>query len=130
MKTFYVATLARYVLVDAADETEAASLGQEALHALYADLRAKHGRDIPIGYQQELTSWIGSADPCAREKHEGKGKGDDGYPDGYWADDEGHSLLGLNIVATRKVESKGRARNGFWLTDVGRERLAKDPACT
>ena len=48
MKTFYVATLARYVLVDAADETEAASLGQDALHALYADLRAKHGRDIPI----------------------------------------------------------------------------------
>ncbi len=33
---------------DAADETEAASLGQDALHALYADLRAKHGRDIPI----------------------------------------------------------------------------------
>ncbi|GAA4446116.1 DUF4314 domain-containing protein [Novipirellula rosea] len=48
MKTFYVATLARYVLVDAADESEAASLGQNALYALYADLRAKHGRDIPI----------------------------------------------------------------------------------
>ncbi|QDT05324.1 hypothetical protein K227x_37240 [Rubripirellula lacrimiformis] len=45
MKTFYVATLARYVLVDAADEAEAASLGQDSLHALYADLRAKHGRD-------------------------------------------------------------------------------------
>ena len=51
MKTFYVATLARYVLVDAADEAEAASLGQDALHALYADLRAKHGRDIPIEIQ-------------------------------------------------------------------------------
>ncbi|QDV58695.1 hypothetical protein [Rosistilla oblonga] len=48
MKTFYAATLARYVLVDAADKAEAASLGQDALHTLYADLRAKHGRDIPI----------------------------------------------------------------------------------
>lgn len=48
MKTYYVATLARYVLVDANDETGARSLGYAALHALYADMRAKHGRDIPI----------------------------------------------------------------------------------
>ncbi|QDT07706.1 hypothetical protein K227x_61340 [Rubripirellula lacrimiformis] len=34
--------------IDAAEKDEAASLGQDALQALYADLRAKHGRDIPI----------------------------------------------------------------------------------
>ncbi len=48
MKTYYVATLARYVLVDANNEAEARTLGNDALHALYADLRAKHGREIPI----------------------------------------------------------------------------------
>jgi len=48
MKTYYVATLARYVLVDANNEAEARSLGYDALHALYEDMRAKHGRDIPI----------------------------------------------------------------------------------
>ncbi len=69
MKTFYVATLARYVLgclpFGRADETEAASLGQDALHALYADLRAKHGRDIPIEIrtvrladEAEIDLWI------------------------------------------------------------------------
>ncbi|TWU32289.1 hypothetical protein [Novipirellula artificiosorum] len=26
-------------------------LGQDALHALYADLRAKHGQDIPVEIQ-------------------------------------------------------------------------------
>lgn len=48
MKTYYVATLARYVLVDARDETEARTLGQLALHDLYTDLRERFGRDIPI----------------------------------------------------------------------------------
>jgi hypothetical protein len=48
MTTFYVATLARYVLVEAANETEARQLGAAALHELYADLRAKLGRDVPI----------------------------------------------------------------------------------
>jgi len=48
MKTYYVATLARYVLVDAREETEARTLGQPALHDLYADLHERFGRDIPI----------------------------------------------------------------------------------
>ncbi len=51
MKTYYVATLARYVLVDAADESQARELGQFALHELYADLRAKLGREVPINIQ-------------------------------------------------------------------------------
>ena len=48
MKTFLVATLARYVLVDAENETQARELGQPALHELYADLRERLGREVPI----------------------------------------------------------------------------------
>jgi len=46
--TYLVATLARYVLVDAANEDEARALGQVALHDLYADVRERHGKDVPI----------------------------------------------------------------------------------
>jgi len=45
---YYVATLARYVVVEAEDEAEARELGAAALHELYADLRTKLGRDVPI----------------------------------------------------------------------------------
>jgi len=48
MTTYYVATLARYVLVDAENETHARELGHVALHELYADLRAKWGKEVPI----------------------------------------------------------------------------------
>ena len=48
MKTYYVATLARYVLVDADTDAEARSLGHAALHDLYADVRERLGRDVPI----------------------------------------------------------------------------------
>ena len=48
MTTYFVGTLARYVLVDANDETEARALGQPALHELYADVRERLGRDVPI----------------------------------------------------------------------------------
>ena len=48
MTTYYVATLARYVLVDADDERTARELGQAALHDLCADLRERLGRDVPI----------------------------------------------------------------------------------
>lgn len=51
MTTYYVATLARYVLVDANDETQARELGETALHELYADLHAKLGREVPIHIQ-------------------------------------------------------------------------------
>jgi hypothetical protein len=46
--TYYVATLARYALVDAADEDEARRLAVPLLHELYADVRPKLGRDVPI----------------------------------------------------------------------------------
>ena len=48
MTTYLVATLARYVLVDADNEDAAGELGAPKLHELYADLRAKLGRDVPI----------------------------------------------------------------------------------
>ena len=44
MTTYLVATLARYVLVDAESESEARRLGQPALYDLYADLRVVDGR--------------------------------------------------------------------------------------
>jgi hypothetical protein len=48
MKTYYVATLARYVLVDGDTDAEARRLGHAALHDLYADVRERLGRDVPI----------------------------------------------------------------------------------
>lgn len=48
MTMYYVATLARYVLVDAATDTEARSLGHAALYDLYEDVRERVGREVPI----------------------------------------------------------------------------------
>lgn len=48
MTTYYVATLARYVLVNAANEHDARIQGLAALHELYADLRNRLGREVPI----------------------------------------------------------------------------------
>lgn len=48
MTTYYVASLARYVLVDAESETQARELGRAALHELYADLRQRWGKEVPI----------------------------------------------------------------------------------
>ncbi|WP_425613622.1 hypothetical protein NA78x_003457 [Anatilimnocola sp. NA78] len=45
MTTFYVATRAQYVLVEAADESEASKLGQAALQAMYA---ARLGKQVTI----------------------------------------------------------------------------------
>jgi len=48
MTTYYVATLARYVLVEAEDESAARVAGHAALYELCADLRERLGRDVPI----------------------------------------------------------------------------------
>ena len=48
MTTYYVATLARYVLVDAHNESDARERGYAALHDLYADLRERLGKGLPI----------------------------------------------------------------------------------
>ena len=48
MTTFYVATRARYVIVEAATEDEARRLGQPALAKLHAAVSARIGRDLPV----------------------------------------------------------------------------------
>ena len=48
MTAYYVATLARYVVVEAENESQAREHGAAALHELYTDLRAKLGREVPI----------------------------------------------------------------------------------
>lgn len=48
MITYYVATLARYVLVDAESEAQARALGHAALLELYAHLRQRLGKEVPI----------------------------------------------------------------------------------
>ena len=48
MPMYFVATIARYVLVEATDETQARELATPALYELYADTRRKLGRDTPI----------------------------------------------------------------------------------
>jgi hypothetical protein len=47
MTTYYVATRARYVVVNAENEMQARDLGQVALHELYSDLRERLGREVP-----------------------------------------------------------------------------------
>ena len=48
MTTYFVATLARYVLVEAHNEIDARERGYAALHDLYADLRERLGKEVPI----------------------------------------------------------------------------------
>lgn len=48
MTAYFVATRARYVVINAENETQAREVGQVALHELYADLRERLGREVPI----------------------------------------------------------------------------------
>jgi len=48
MTMFYVATRARYVLVEAANDTDARRLGQPALRELHAEIDQRIGRDVPV----------------------------------------------------------------------------------
>ena len=75
MTTYYVATLARYVLVDADDEPEARELGRSALHDLYGDLRERLGKEVPIeirtireATQDEIDLWKWHHEMVARER--------------------------------------------------------------
>ena len=74
MTTWLVATLARYVLVEAEDESTARELGQAALYDLYADLRERYGRDVPINIltvrhatDAEIDLWRWHHEMLARE---------------------------------------------------------------
>jgi len=77
MKTYLVATLARYVLVDAEDETQASKLGRPALHDLYADVRERLGQDVPIEIRtvreathDEIQLWTWHHEMLAKEKQQ------------------------------------------------------------
>ena len=48
MTTYFVATLTRYILVEAHNEIDARERGYAALHDLYADLRERFGKEVPI----------------------------------------------------------------------------------
>ena len=48
MSAFYVATRARYVIVEADDETEARRLGEPELQKLQAEVSACIGRNLPV----------------------------------------------------------------------------------
>jgi len=77
MKTYLVATLARYVLVEADDETQAREIGCGALHDLYADLRERLGKDVPIeirtvreATEDEIELWTWHHEMLAKEKQQ------------------------------------------------------------
>ncbi len=48
MTAFYVATRARYVVVEATNEAEARRLAQPALQKLHAEVNARIGRELPV----------------------------------------------------------------------------------
>lgn len=48
MAIYYVATLARYVLVEADNEADARERGYAALYDLYSDVRERLGMEVPI----------------------------------------------------------------------------------
>ena len=48
MTTYYVATLAKYVLVEAENEEQARELGRVALEKLHADVGRRIGMDMPV----------------------------------------------------------------------------------
>ena len=75
MTTYYVATLARYVLVDADNEAAARELGHAALHELYTDLRQRWGKEVPIEIRtireattDEIDMWKWHQQMLAKEK--------------------------------------------------------------
>lgn len=77
MTTYLVATLARYVLVDAESESVARRLGQPALHALYADVRERLGKDVPIeirtvreATKEEIDLWNWHHEMIARHEQQ------------------------------------------------------------
>ena len=74
MTTYYVATLARYVLVEAANEADARELGQAALHELYAGVRDRLGKEVAIDIRtirpatsDEIEFWRWHREKLARE---------------------------------------------------------------
>lgn len=65
LEPYYVATLARYVVIDALNEDDARTKGHAALVDLYADVRARTGKDRPIQIQTVRKATPGEVELCA-----------------------------------------------------------------
>ena len=72
MKRFYrVATLSRYVLVEAVDESEAHQLGEAALQELDPELMQKTTvRTVKLATEDEIEFWKWHQDLLARERQQ------------------------------------------------------------
>ncbi len=68
MTLYYVATLARYVLVDAADEASARQIGQSALQAEAGDRAAIQVRTVRPATDDEIELCHWHHDQLARER--------------------------------------------------------------
>lgn len=68
MTLYYVATLARYVLVDVADEASARQIGQAALQAEAGDRAAIQVRTVRPAADDEIELWRWHHDRLARER--------------------------------------------------------------
>ena len=75
MTTYLVATLARYVLVEAHNEIDARERGYAALHELYADMRERLGQEVPINIltvrpaiEDEIELWRFHHEAVSRER--------------------------------------------------------------
>ena len=75
MTTYLVATLARYVLVEAHTEIDARERGYAVLHDLYADMRERLGGEVPINIltvrpaaDDEIEQWRWHHELLARER--------------------------------------------------------------
>ena len=71
---YYVATRTRWDLVQATDEQDARTKGHAALHAQYADLRERLGREVPVELRtvrlaapSEIEQWGWHQQNVARE---------------------------------------------------------------
>jgi hypothetical protein len=75
MKRFYrVATLSRYVLVEANDETEARTLGEVALGELFPELMRKALiRSVTLATAEDIELWKWHQDFLARERDQQSG---------------------------------------------------------
>jgi len=74
MTKFYVATLARYVLVAAETEDQAREAGRRALYDLYADICEKFNHHVPINIRtvrpatpEEIELWKWHHEMVGRE---------------------------------------------------------------
>ena len=76
MTTYFVATFARYVLVEAENEPQARELEHAALYELYADLRESLGKEVPVAIltirpatDKEIEQWNWHQEKLSQEQN-------------------------------------------------------------